>query len=258
MSDPTSETDRMEWCYGINTVFTILKTCPARVRRILMVSRPHGRLKKIHELAHKLGMAIESVSPDVLDRQVKGTHQGVCALCVVGETKDEAWLYASIEQWLGGRAERPPFLLILDGVTDPHNLGACLRTADGVGVDAVIIPKDNSVGMTAVVEKVASGAADSVPLVAVTNLSRCIEKLKQLGIWITGTCDQAEQSLYTLNLQGPMCVVLGAEGSGLRRLTREQCDQLASIPMQGVVNSLNVSVAAGVCLYEIWRQRQLK
>ena len=245
-----------EWLYGIHTVHTVLKTAPDRVQRLLMQPQRNPRLQKIIDLAHKHHIKIEGSTADELEQLSGGNHQGVCALCRAGESRDENWLYGYVETLLAPDSKRSPLLLILDGVTDPHNLGACLRTADAVGVDAVIIPKDNSVGMTPVVQKVASGAAEAIPLIAVTNLARCMEKLQALGVWITGTSDQAEQSLYQVKLQGAVALALGAEGGGLRRLTKEHCDQLVAIPMQGVVSSLNVSVAAGVCLYEVLRQRQ--
>ena len=151
--------------------------------------------------------------------------------------------------------EEPPLLLILDGVQDPHNLGACLRTADAAGVQAVVVPKDRSVGLTEVARVVACGAAEVVPLIQVTNLARCLKALKKRGIWLVGTTDKAGQSLYEIDLNGPLGVVMGAEGRGLRRLVAEQCDFLVNIPMQGVVPCLNVSVATGVCLFEAVRQR---
>jgi len=245
-----------EWLYGIHTVHTLLKTSPDRVVRLLVQKQRNPRLQKILDLAGKLEIKIETVSNDEIEKYVTGSHQGVCAWCRAGETRDEAWLYAQIEALMQPDADHKPLLLILDGITDPHNLGACLRTADATGVDAVIIPKDNSVGLTPVVQKVASGAADSVPLIAVTNLARCMEKLQQLGVWITGASDQSEQSLFSSKLDGAVALALGAEGGGLRRLTKERCDLLVSIPMLGVVSSLNVSVATGVCLYEVLRQRQ--
>lgn len=152
----------------------------------------------------------------------------------------------------------PPFLLILDGVQDPHNLGACLRSADGAGVQAVIIPKDRSVSLTDTVCQVASGAAESVPLIQVTNLARSLRQLKKRNIWLVGTADQAEQSIYEVDLKGPLAIIMGSEGKGLRRLTREECDFLAKLPMHGKVESLNVSVSTGICLYEAVRQRKVK
>jgi 23S rRNA (guanosine2251-2'-O)-methyltransferase len=151
--------------------------------------------------------------------------------------------------------DHPPLLLILDGVTDPHNLGACLRTADAAGVDAVIAPKDNSAPLNATVRKVACGAAEVVPYIQVTNLARTMKDIQGRGIWITGTAGEAEQSVYQANLTGPVALVMGAEGKGMRRLTRENCDYLINLPMAGSVSSLNVSVATGVCLFEAVRQR---
>jgi 23S rRNA (guanosine2251-2'-O)-methyltransferase len=148
-------------------------------------------------------------------------------------------------------------LLVLDGITDPHNLGACLRTADAAGVDAVIAPKDKSVGITATVRKVASGAAETVPFVVVTNLARTLKGLQEQGVWIIGTAGESEQLIYQADLKGAIAIAMGAEGAGLRRLTREHCDLLVKLPMAGEVSSLNVSVAAGVCLYEAVRQRSL-
>jgi len=246
-----------ERVFGIHTVQTILKSSPDRIVRLLVAGQKNNsRLQKIVELAARQDIAVEKVTTDELDALTQGTHQGVCALCVRGETHDEKWLYRRVEALMQPESDHAPLLLILDGVTDPHNLGACLRTADAVGVDAVIIPKDNSAGLTPVVQKVASGAAESVPLVIVTNLARCMSGLQERGIWITGTSDQAEASLFDAAFDGALALAMGAEGDGLRRLTRERCDHLVSIPMQGVVSSLNVSVAAGVCLYEIRRQRQ--
>jgi 23S rRNA (guanosine2251-2'-O)-methyltransferase len=153
-------------------------------------------------------------------------------------------------------ADLPPFLLVLDGVTDPHNLGACLRSADAAGVHAVIAPKDKSVGLTAIVAKVASGAAETVPYIMVTNLARTLRDLKDRGIWLVGLDEDGEQPVYQSRLTGPVGLVMGAEGDGMRRLTRETCDELVRIPMYGHVESLNVSVAAGVCLFEAVRQRE--
>jgi len=165
-------------------------------------------------------------------------------------TRTEDDLHAILD-----RLEEPPLLLIIDSVQDPHNLGACLRTADAAGVQAVVVPKDRSVGLTEVVRVVACGAAEVIPLIQVTNLARCLKALKERGIWLTGTADQADQSLYEVDLTGPLGVVMGAEGKGLRRLVAEQCDFLVNIPMQGGVPCLNVSVATGVCLFEAVRQR---
>jgi len=167
--------------------------------------------------------------------------------------RDEADLFKVLEN-----LSVPPFLLVLDNVQDPHNLGACLRVADGAGVQAVVVPKDRSVGLTDTVRAVACGAAEHVPLIQVVNLARTLDQLKEAGIWTVGTADRAEKSIYQLDLTGPLAFVMGSEGKGLRRLTAEKCDFLASIPMCGSVSSLNVSVATGICLYEAVRQRLAK
>ena len=216
----------------------------------MQAGRTDDRLQKIHNLVEQHGIHKQLVGVKKLDSRVSGSHQGVIALCRPGVALDESLLLKLFEQY-GSQI----FFLILDGVTDPHNLGACLRSADGAGVHAVIIPKDNAVGLTPVVQKVACGAAESVPLVPVTNLTRTIKKLKSLGIWVVGTTENAGQTIYETNLSGPITLVMGAEGVGMRNLTTKQCDFLANIPMKGQVGSLNVSVAAGICLYEIGRQR---
>ena len=165
--------------------------------------------------------------------------------------KSEDELYQILEN-----LDSPPFLLVLDGIQDPHNLGACLRTADAAGVHAVIAPKDRAVTLTQTVKEIASGAAENIPFVQVTNLARTFEQLKELGVWIVGTSDKAEKSIYEIDLKGPIAIVMGAEGKGVRRLTEEKCDFLVYIPMSGSVECLNVSVACGVCLFEAIRQRQ--
>jgi 23S rRNA (guanosine2251-2'-O)-methyltransferase len=182
-----------------------------------------------------------------------GNHQGVLAYTKQLKTFGEA----DLKHLLVNLTE-PPFLLVLDGVQDPHNLGACFRSADAAGVHAIIAPKDKAVGITPVVSKVASGAAETVPFIQVTNLARTLEQLKELGVWIYGAAGEAEKTLYQTDLRGPIAIVLGAEGEGLRRLTRERCDLLVKIPMQGSVSSLNVSVATGVFLFEAVRQRKYK
>jgi 23S rRNA (guanosine2251-2'-O)-methyltransferase len=174
-------------------------------------------------------------------------HQGVVATCapVTAQRLDD----------LLDRVSQTTLLLLLDGVTDPRNLGACLRTADAAGADAVIVPRDRSATLTPVVAKAAAGAADTIPLIAVTNLARAMSDLKEAGVWIAGASGEADRTLYELDLNGPIAWVLGAEGEGLRRLTRERCDWLVRIPMAGHIESLNVSVAAGICLFETRRQR---
>ena len=241
----------MDWIYGVHAVQTMLKSSPQRIIEVHMqAGRSDDRLQKIHNLVEQHGIHKQLVGIKKLDSKVSGRHQGVIALCRPGEELDESLLLKLSEQY-GSRV----LFLILDGVTDPHNLGACLRSADGAGVHAVIIPKDNAVGLTPIAQKVACGAAESVPLVPVTNLSRTIKKLKALGIWVVGTTEEAGQTIYETNLSGPITLIMGAEGVGMRNLTKKQCDFLANLPMQGQVESLNVSVAAGICLYEIRRQR---
>ncbi|WP_455198376.1 23S rRNA (guanosine(2251)-2'-O)-methyltransferase RlmB, partial [Kaarinaea lacus] len=177
-------------------------------------------------------------------------HQGVVASAIAPRVLSESELDTLLD-----KLTDPPFLLVLDGVTDPHNLGACLRSADAAGIQAVITTKDRSASLTPTAVKVASGAAQTVPFVQVTNLARCLRNLKDRGIWLAGLDGEAEQSLYDTDLSGPLAIVMGAEGKGLRRLSREHCDYLARIPMAGTVESLNVSVATGVCLFEAHRQR---
>jgi 23S rRNA (guanosine2251-2'-O)-methyltransferase len=185
-----------------------------------------------------------------LDRLASGErHQGVCVQMRSAGVLGEGALDDLLEK------VKAPLLLVLDGVQDPHNLGACLRTADAAGVAAVIVPRDRAAGLSPVVRKVASGAAETIPLIQVVNLARTLRWLKEREIWIVGTDDEAPKSLFETSLTGPLALVLGAEGQGLRRLTKENCDALISIPMKGVVESLNVSVATGVVLYEALRQR---
>ncbi len=242
-----------EWIYGMHAVLAVLKTEPQRVTELrLLRERRDQRLKKIESLAQQHGIARVPVGREQLDALVSGNHQGVAALCTAGEVRDEGYLARLLDN-----LDRPPLLLVLDGVTDPHNLGACLRTADAAGVDAVLAPKDKSAGMNATVRKVASGAAESVPFVVVTNLARTLAQLRDRGIWLVGAAGDAADTLYDVDLSGSLGLVLGAEGKGMRRLTRENCDLLVKLPMAGTVSSLNVSVAAGVCLYEACRQRRL-
>ena len=185
-----------------------------------------------------------------MDQAIDGVHQGVALICNRGKTKGEDVL----EQLLKDPVETPA-LLILDGITDPHNLGACLRNAAALSIQAVIAPKDRAVGLTPAAIKAASGAAERVPFIQVTNLARCMERLKQLGVWIVGTAVEDGQPLHKLDLTVPVALVMGSEGKGLRKLTREKCDSLAYIPIDQTQESLNVSVASGICLYEMRRQR---
>jgi|TARA_B110000438_G_scaffold300139_1_gene351841 23S rRNA (guanosine2251-2'-O)-methyltransferase len=244
----------LDWIYGIHAVQTMLKSSPQRVTELhVQQGRKDDRLQKIHNLAEQHGIALQLTSVKRLDAKTEGRHQGVMALCQPGETYDETFLMQLAE-----KHGASSFFLMLDGVTDPHNLGACLRSADGAGVHAVIVPKDNSVGLTPIVQKVACGAAESIPLVTVTNLTRTLDKLQQQGCWVVGTGGEADQTIYELDLTGPTVIVMGAEGDGMRQLTRKQCDFLAKLPMAGGVESLNVSVATGICLFEAVRQRTVK
>ncbi|RLA45906.1 MAG: 23S rRNA (guanosine(2251)-2'-O)-methyltransferase RlmB [Gammaproteobacteria bacterium] len=237
--------------YGMHTVLALLKTDARQIQELrLLRSRNDRRVQKIQSLADAQDIPWAWASRAELDQLVDGNHQGVAALCTSTEVADETYL-----DRLLANLDQHALLLVLDEITDPHNLGACLRTADAVGVHALITTRDRSAGITPVVRKVASGAADSVPFVVVTNLVRTLERLKKAGIWVIGTDGAAEEVLYDTDMTGPLALVIGAEGKGLRRLTRETCDRLVKLPMHGVVSSLNVSVAAGVCLYEIDRQR---
>ena len=206
-------------------------------------------------LARNQGVSISQAEKSDLDGRVSGRHQGVVAMLHAGATADAVGMMAEGELIEHVTQSAEALLLILDGVTDPHNLGACLRSADAAGVTAVIFPKDKSADVNDVARKVASGAAEAVPWVRVTNLARTIESLQQAGVWVIGTDGDAETTLYDQDLTGPCALVLGSEGSGMRRLTRERCDFVVRLPMSGSVSSLNVSVAAGVCLFEAVRQR---
>jgi 23S rRNA (guanosine2251-2'-O)-methyltransferase len=206
----------------------------------------------LETLARNQGVATARESREALDGRVQGRHQGVVASIQEASSRhwDEKALWALLDELPG-----PALLLVLDGVTDPHNLGACLRSADAAGVHAVIVPRDKSADLTPVSRKVACGAAEVVPFVRVTNLARTLEALKERGIWLYGAAGEAEKTIYDSDLAGPLALVMGAEGAGLRRLTRECCDYLVKLPMAGSVSSLNVSVATGVCLFEVVRQR---
>lgn len=239
--------------FGLHAVRTLLQQRPDRAALlILQKGREDARVNELVKLAEARSIKMEWRDGRELDRLAGDErHQGACLqIRSVGALGEGA-----LDELLDSAAA-PPLLLVLDGVQDPHNLGACLRTADAVGVTAVIVPKDRAAGLSATVRKVASGAAETVPLIQVTNLARTLRWLKEREVWIVGTDDQAPHSLYASKLSGPLAIVLGAEGTGLRRLTRENCDALVSIPMRGVVESLNVSVATGVLLYEALRQRQ--
>ncbi len=244
------------WLYGAHAVSGLLERRPSALRALWLPDGPlNERQTAIESLARAAGIEILRVPPGDLDARANGArHQGaIASFDPAAVTLDEADLDALLEGTAG-----PPLLLVLDGVQDPHNLGACLRSADAAGVDAVIVPKDRAAGLTAAVCKVASGAVGHVPFVRVTNLARTLRRLRDADLWIAGADAGGETTLYQTDLTLPLALVLGAEGSGLRRLTREHCDFHLSIPMHGAVESLNISVAAAVCLFEARRQRGSK
>jgi len=239
--------------FGFHAVTVRLKTAPQSVLDVHVdATRRDQRMRQFVERAQAAGARIVDSDDERLTR-LAGTarHQGVVARV------NPLTAARSLDDVLDA-VEGPPLVLVLDGVTDPHNLGACLRVADGAGAHAVVAPKDHAVGLNATVAKVASGAAETVPYLMVTNLARTLGELKERDIRIVGLSDDAPRTLYEVDLSGPVALVMGAEGPGMRQLTRRTCDELASIPMSGAVESLNVSVASGVCLYEALRQRRAK
>ena len=237
--------------FGINPIQQLLNNNPEKLIEIFIsTTKDDRRTETLITNAKANGISVQRIDPKKLDKMCDGqNHQGCLARLVAPEQLNEADLPAMIEN------NPKALFLILDGVQDPHNLGACLRTADAAGVTAVIVPKDNAVGLTAAVRKVASGAADTIPLVRVSNLARAIKEMQQLGVWLVGTDSLASQLLYEIDLTGSIAIVMGAEGEGMRELTKKHCDYLVKLPMLGQVESLNVSVATGICLYEVVRQR---
>ncbi|MEI6661177.1 MAG: 23S rRNA (guanosine(2251)-2'-O)-methyltransferase RlmB [Comamonadaceae bacterium] len=250
--------------FGFHAVGVRLKTSPQSIVEIYFEpTRRDARMRQFIDKVNEAGVRLIEADGMRLSKLCGGHgHQGVAArvhsieqvhsLDELLENLESSQLALPLDQRVN------PLILVLDGVTDPHNLGACLRVADGAGVHAVIAPKDHAAGINATVAKVASGAAETVPYFMVTNLARTLGELKERNIWIIGTSDTATQTLYQADLTGPVALVLGAEGAGMRQLTSKTCDQLVSIPMRGAVESLNVSVASGVCLYEALRQRSNK
>lgn len=226
----------------------------SRIKEIwLAAERQDQRVEQLLESARAQGIVVHKAERETLDKIAPDVqHQGCAARCKPLDTLDDKGLLSLIEN-LG----EPAFLLILDGVQDPHNLGACLRTAEAAGVHAVIAPKDRASGLTSTAIKISSGAAERLPFAQVTNIARLMKDLRQMGVWLVGTSGEADTTLFETELKGPLAIVLGAEGKGIRRLTREGCDQVMLIPMQGQTESLNVSVATGVCLFEAYRQRHL-
>jgi 23S rRNA (guanosine2251-2'-O)-methyltransferase len=247
MGSTMSET----WIVGINPVAGALANDPARVREVLVEQGSRNpRIAELADEAKRLGVRVHARPRAMLDKvSAHARHQGVAANYEVPAAKSEHDLADLLD------ADDALFL-VLDGVTDPHNLGACLRSAAAAGVAAVVVPKDRAVGITPVVRRASAGAVDRVPLVEVTNLARALRELKDAAVWLTGLAGEADASLYDMDLRGKVALVVGGEGDGMRRLTREACDHLARIPMPGGMESLNVSVATGIALFEAVRQRR--
>jgi 23S rRNA (guanosine2251-2'-O)-methyltransferase len=241
--------------FGLHAVRAVLARRPKDVLRLAIVAgRDDARVRELRGLAAAQGIAPVTASAGELDRETGGAvHQGVVAEVRPSAPLDEN----SLLDLLTGLSE-PALVLVLDGVSDPHNLGACLRTADAAGATAVVAPRDRAAGLTPAVRKVAAGAAETVPFAQVTNLARSLRDMQSAGIWIAGTAEDGEKELFAADLTGPLALVMGSEGRGLRRLTRECCDFTLKLPMLGSVGSLNVSVAAGITLYEALRQRRAK
>ncbi|AWA99210.1 23S rRNA (guanosine(2251)-2'-O)-methyltransferase RlmB [Vibrio harveyi] len=240
-----------EFIYGIHAVKAVLEREPERfIEAFVLKGRQDDRLMPILNDLQVCGVSIQQMTRKTLDDKARGAnHQGIIARVKPAKQLNENDIDGILAQ------HEAPLLLVLDGVTDPHNLGACLRNADAAGVAAIIVPKDRSAPMNATVSKVACGAAEVVPLIRVTNLARTMRTLQEQGIWFVGTAGEATHDIYQAKLTGPLAIVMGAEGDGMRRLTRETCDDLIKIPMAGSVSSLNVSVASGICLFEAVRQR---
>ncbi|MGN6236604.1 23S rRNA (guanosine(2251)-2'-O)-methyltransferase RlmB [Dyella sp.] len=243
------------WIVGINPVEGALSNDAERVREVLVEQgQRNARVQSLAEQAKALKIPVHHRPRDQLDKLAgEARHQGVVALYEPPPMAHEGDLAKLME-----RDGANTLVLVLDGVTDPHNLGACLRSAAAAGVTAVIVPKDRAVGLTPVVRRASAGGADRVPLIAVTNLARTLRELKDAGVWITGLAGDTDTSIYGVDFKGPVALVLGSEGEGMRRLTRELCDFVAKIPMPGTMESLNVSVATGVVLFEALRQRSAK
>lgn len=242
-----------QWIAGINSVEAAIANDAENVREVLIEAGARNpRISEIETNARRYGIEVRRVTQQALEGIAGGLrHQGTVARYAAARTWDENELPELVEA-AGGKA----LILVLDGVQDPHNLGACLRSAAAAGVTAVVIPKDKAVQVNATVRKTSAGAADSIPVIRATNLARCMRDLQQMGVWLYGLAGDATASLYKIDLRGNVALVLGGEADGLRRLTREHCDQLVKIPMPGTTESLNVSVATGVSLFEAVRQRQ--
>ena len=241
-----------QWIVGLNAVAAAIEHDADNVREVLLeAGAKNPRIGELETQARRVGIDVRRVNQQALDGVAGGVrHQGAAARYAAVKTWDEHELEGLIEA-----AQGKALILVLDGVQDPHNLGACLRSAAAAGATAVIIPKDKAVQINATVRKTSAGAADTIPVISATNLSRCLRDLQKLGVWIYGLAGEADALLYAIDLRGNVALVMGGEGDGLRRLTREHCDQLVKIPMPGEFESLNVSVATGVALFEVVRQR---
>ena len=241
-----------QWIVGLNAVAAAIEHDADNVREVLLeAGAKNPRIGELETQARRVGVEVRRVNQQALDGVAGGVrHQGAAARYAAVKTWDEHELEGLIEA-----AQGKALILVLDGVQDPHNLGACLRSAAAAGATAVIIPKDKAVQINATVRKTSAGAADTIPVISATNLSRCLRDLQKLGVWIYGLAGEADALLYAIDLRGNVALVIGGEGDGLRRLTREHCDQLVKIPMPGEFESLNVSVATGVALFEVVRQR---
>jgi 23S rRNA (guanosine2251-2'-O)-methyltransferase len=236
--------------FGIHPVSAVLEREPENILSVWLLESSENKARELAGELENLGIKIQLVKRKTLDSMTDGAnHQGIVIKIKSSKQAGDNDLLDLIS------GVKKPFILILDDVTDPHNLGACLRSADGAGVTAVVVSKDHAAGLNGTVRKVACGAAESVPFFTVTNISRIIKALKELGVWIVGTAGEAEKLVYDVDLSGPVAIVMGAEDKGMRRLTRENCDELVKLPMNGSVSSLNVSVATGIVLYEALRQR---
>jgi 23S rRNA (guanosine2251-2'-O)-methyltransferase len=243
--------NELTWVYGIHAVMGVLERHPERIQRLcLLAERTDERVQKIMARAQAANVVTQAVNKADLGQWLGDVnHQGVAAQCTLAPQLAEGDIADLVA------AAQNPLILVLDGVQDPHNLGACLRTADAAGATMVMIPKDRASSVTPVVRKVSCGASETVPVVQVTNLARGLRTLKDLNVWLYGADMDAPTTVYQQDYTGPVALILGSEGNGLRHLTRETCDYLIKIPMQGTVSSLNVSVSAGICLYEAVRQR---
>ncbi len=244
--------DEPQWVYGLHAVAALVDhACDEILVLRIQRERHDQRIRELRTQARAAGIRVEEVASSDLDATTAGgRHQGIAALRQVRAAHDEVWLFKHLQT-----ATAAPLLLILDGVQDPRNLGACIRSADAAGVVAVIAPRDRATGLSPSARKTASGAAERVPFIQVTNLARTLREIKQHGVWITGADSDAKEVVYDADLNGPLAIVVGGEGKGLRRLTREHCDRLVRIPMRQGAQSLNLSVAAGILLFEALRQR---